>query len=233
VLTAALAIGDEMRIAGVLASAAALTALSFTSPATSAEFLFNNLSATSDGTQLATLVVPGLLGSGPLYDSFSTGSSSFFFSSVSLLLKAGNPADGGQYGLALFTDDAGSPGALIDPSNIKFDSDLSTSLEVVTFFPRILLAPNTRYWFGVEASPGASTAWSYSSDLSGVGVASESWADTDAEGPTNVFSNATGHGPFQLAIASPEPATWAMMLVGFGGLGLAAFHRRRKTVAAR
>ena len=58
------------------------------------------------------------------------------------------------------------------------------------------------------------------------------WADSNPDGTTNVFSNAVGHGPFQLAIASPEPATWAMMLVGFGGLGLAAFHRRRKTVAA-
>ena len=31
--------------------------------------------------------------------------------------------------------------------------------------------------------------------------------------------------------AVPEPSTWAMMLVGFGGLGYAAFRRRRTAVA--
>ena len=25
----------------------------------------------------------------------------------------------------------------------------------------------------------------------------------------------------------PEPSTWAMMLIGFAGLGYAAFHRRK------
>jgi hypothetical protein len=29
----------------------------------------------------------------------------------------------------------------------------------------------------------------------------------------------------------PEPSTWAMLLAGFAGLGLAAFARARKTVA--
>ena len=30
---------------------------------------------------------------------------------------------------------------------------------------------------------------------------------------------------------APEPSTWAMMLVGFGGLGYAALRRRRKALA--
>jgi hypothetical protein len=83
----------------------------------------------------------------------------------------------------------------------------------------------------LPGSSASSANWSYSSDLSGTGVAEEFWADT-LDGVPNVFSNADGHGPFQLALASPEPATWAMMLVGAGSLGLAAFHRRRKAVAA-
>jgi hypothetical protein len=32
--------------------------------------------------------------------------------------------------------------------------------------------------------------------------------------------------------AVPEPSTWAMMLAGFGGLGFAAFRRRRRTPVA-
>ena len=33
-------------------------------------------------------------------------------------------------------------------------------------------------------------------------------------------------------MAVPEPSTWAMMVVGFGGLGFAAYRRRRKVSAA-
>ncbi len=36
--------------------------------------------------------------------------------------------------------------------------------------------------------------------------------------------------PVAITAAVPEPATWAMMLIGFGGIGVAM--RRRKTVAA-
>ncbi|HEY5203832.1 MAG TPA: choice-of-anchor R domain-containing protein [Roseiarcus sp.] len=188
------------------------------------------MSAASGGTAPATV-----FGSGPLYDSFSTGNSGFYLASVSLLLNATDPGDGGEYNLAVLADFSGSPGDPISGSAvscIKLDSDLSTSLEVLTFFPRLLLSPNTRYWFGMSASPSSSANWSYSSDISGVGVAGESWANTAPDGTSDVFSNADGRGPFQLAIASPEPATWAMMLVGLGSLGLAAFHRRRKAITA-
>ena len=42
-----------------------------------------------------------------------------------------------------------------------------------------------------------------------------------------------GVPPFSLLdsvsmMAAPEPSTWAMMLIGFGGLGFAAYRRRRK-----
>jgi uncharacterized membrane protein len=43
-------------------------------------------------------------------------------------------------------------------------------------------------------------------------------------------SNGLSHG--FLATAAPEPATWAMMLLGFAGLGFVAYRRRRKAVLA-
>jgi hypothetical protein len=43
---------------------------------------------------------------------------------------------------------------------------------------------------------------------------------------------ATGNLTFQPAAAVPEPATWAMMLLGFGAMGF-AITRRRRTVLAQ
>jgi hypothetical protein len=37
---------------------------------------------------------------------------------------------------------------------------------------------------------------------------------------------------FTVEIAAPEPSTWAMMLVGFGGLGIAGYRAARRTAAA-
>ena len=69
--------------------------------------------------------------------------SDFYLASVSLLLNATDPGDGGEYNLAVLADFSGSPGDPISDtavSGVKLDSDLSTSLEVLTFFPRLLLS---------------------------------------------------------------------------------------------
>jgi PEP-CTERM motif len=52
------------------------------------------------------------------------------------------------------------------------------------------------------------------------------------------FANVTFSGEDQLFLdvtgtpAIPEPSSWAMMLVGFAGLGVAGWRAQRKTVAA-
>jgi hypothetical protein len=46
---------------------------------------------------------------------------------------------------------------------------------------------------------------------------------------TNVVFSSTGNAfEFSLGSAIPEPSTWAMMVLGFGGLGYAAFRRNSK-----
>jgi hypothetical protein len=47
--------------------------------------------------------------------------------------------------------------------------------------------------------------------------------------PTN-GGTVSGNSSFYLA-AVPEPATWAMMLIGFGGMGMAMRRRRRPVLA--
>ncbi len=46
----------------------------------------------------------------------------------------------------------------------------------------------------------------------------------------------SGDGELDISLVSagsavPEPSTWAMLLVGFGALGLAAFRRAKKRMA--
>jgi hypothetical protein len=45
----------------------------------------------------------------------------------------------------------------------------------------------------------------------------------------------SGAPPFALidsvALNAPEPSTWAMMLLGFAGLGYAGFRRRRNAIS--
>ena len=62
-----------------------------------------------------------------------------------------------------------------------------------------------------------------------LGLSPADFQPTFSEGEGNVASppNFPGFG----AAAAPEPATWAMMLLGFGALG-AALRRRRPTLAA-
>jgi hypothetical protein len=49
------------------------------------------------------------------------------------------------------------------------------------------------------------------------------FASTDKDSP---------YGAVVASVAVPEPATWAMMLIGFGGLGAALRMNRRRAFAA-
>jgi hypothetical protein len=49
----------------------------------------------------------------------------------------------------------------------------------------------------------------------------------DVIGPNGGTGSIAGNQIREISSAVPEPSTWAMMLVGFGGLGLAAMRRRR------
>jgi hypothetical protein len=42
------------------------------------------------------------------------------------------------------------------------------------------------------------------------------------------FSVLSSQNAFEFDMATPEPSTWAMLILGFGGLGYAAFRRRVK-----
>ncbi len=102
-------------------------------------------------------------------------------------------------------------------------------------FASVLLNPNSLYWIEVRVNSQSEIEWGTTADVFGPGVASNylAWSATD----DGFFLN-KGIDPFpsdnalQMEVnAAPEPSTWAMMLVGFAGLGYAGFRRAREPQA--
>jgi PEP-CTERM motif len=81
--------------------------------------------------------------------------------------------------------------------------------------------------------------WGFTSDVSGVGVA-QNYNSSNAT-DFDFFLN-QGVSPFKFdfafqmkvsGTAVPEPSTWALMLAGFGGLGLLVCRRRAALGSSR
>ncbi len=135
------------------------------------------------------------------------------------------PANGGKYGLDLVG--YGTTG------------EISQSIDTV-------LGKTYTVSFDYEANPGVSgptAGVGFNGDSSiGVVTGTGSWQTFKGTfvgtGGSQIFSvneiyGANNGGVFldNFSIAAPEPAAWALMLVGFGGLGV-ALRRRRTLVAA-
>ena len=98
--------------------------------------------------------------------------------------------------------------------------------------PTLALAANTRYWIGLLDNGQSNIAWTHAPDASGTGVAGEFWANSPG-GVLTVNANSDAATPFQMLVGATtisvsELSTWAMMLLGFAGLGWLARLRRRK-----
>jgi hypothetical protein len=198
-----------------------------------ADVLYDNLSVASAGADPAN---PSIYG--PLYNSFSTGSSGFSLSEIGLSLQAQNTVDLGTFTVTLLSGAA----AYADPTAIVFsstfnDSQLLASLSTfdVNFSP-ISLAADTRYW--VELSSTGSVQWSYASDASGTGVSgefSQNQGGTTLNGPTGDETQP----PYQMLIsdqqisAVPELSSWMMMILGLMGLVTVGQLRSTKSWVAK
>jgi hypothetical protein len=200
-----------------------------------AGILYDNLSVASAGADPANPTIFG-----PLYDSFSTGSSGFSLTEIGLSLQATNPLDFGTFTITLLS----AATAFANPAAIVFSSTFSDSqllASLSTFdvnFSQISLAADTRYW--VEVSSNGSVQWSFASDASGTGVAgefSENLGGVTLNGPPTPDGE-TGF-PYQMLIsdqqipAVPELSSWMMMILGLMGLGIVNQLRSSKGSAVR
>jgi hypothetical protein len=190
--------------------------------AVKADIIYDNISASIGAVTQGDAGVSSA-GSGPLGDSFSTGSSPSTLTDVQLLMSADTPTDGGAYTVSLLADSSTSPGALISPLAALPDSGLTAAgstppwtLIDVPVSPGISLAANTRYW--IEIGGANTTAnWAYDVANVGVGVANEFNFYAGSVSDNNSFT------PYQMTVmtaAVPEPAAMALSALVFAGLAL-------------
>jgi PEP-CTERM motif len=119
-------------------------------------------------------------------------------------------------------------------------SDLSAGLTIQHFsqFTNITLDPDAFYAISIHLNEqstedGATVGWGTTTDDSGPGVAdgyNSSIITDNGFFPNKPTPPPNNGGPiFQMevsAVATPEPSTWALMIVGLAGLGLLAYRRR-------
>jgi hypothetical protein len=194
-----------------------------------ADILYNSLNGTPS-TDLGTFAMGA---QGPQGDSFSTSASGLLLTDV--FLKLQGVQDGASFTVALYTDDnttctpacTGGPGALLYSIAAVADNSLSTSMADYDFTlsaPQLLTA-NTRYWIVGASSNNSGTLWSYTEDLSGVGVAGEFDIDTYGLGPVS-------NEPYQMEVAGntmPEPGPEGLLAIALATVGIARLRKRAQS----
>lgn len=155
---------------------------------------------------------------------FSSGTSTVITAIEAYLTASGNP---NQINLGIMADSSGLPSGpflystLVSPDNVNPVSLASLSWGVT---------PGTTYWLAAIAAPGTTGgSWNYSNSLIGnfaftSGHAGPPWSFNTFQGTpeARIFG--------ELAAAAPEPSTWAMLILGFAGIGF-MIHRQKSRAA--
>ena len=123
----------------------------------------------------------------------------------------------------LMTDDGGRPGVYLLSEGIS----LGVNSQVLLTSLDWTVTPGTAYWLIALASPGTTGAWEFSQSLAG----------TIAVGANVGFGTIPALLPEvriegELTAAVPELSTWAMMLLGFAGIGYGVYRRKRMAALA-
>jgi len=152
--------------------------------------LYDDSTASSTGS-VQVIDNLGLLGPGPDYQSFRTGSASVTLTSLAFDLSDNNPADGGTVTVTLYSDNGSdtAPNASLSTLGTIADSTLSAtaSFKTLTVSSSYTLAANTNYWIQLSTAGGA--YWYYTSNTNavaaGTGTSGQSFytggADNTAE----------------------------------------------------
>ena len=169
--------------------------------------------------------------SGPLADSFSTGSSAIYLTDVKVSLTYFGTIGDGSTHVDLFSDSSTAPGTLLTTVGTLADTNLTNGLVIYDFTlsTPYELAANTRYWIGLRADPtnGSVAAWSSSDSAAGTGVGSEY-----LQYQGGIYTN--DNGPWNMEVigsAVPEPTSIVSAFSGFMCLAWYSWLRKRKTAS--
>jgi hypothetical protein len=229
--------------------------IAFVSPAWAGAIVFDNLHGVTSSSAFAGGIDPVMSGT------FNTGPTPIRVKAA-LLLRDRFPEEGGPGDTYTVSIDGGIPlsdlsfdplGGLnyLNGSSVDFQGPVIKSVTLpVTGLPAawtverydqfasVVLNPNSLYWIEVRVNSESEVEWGITADISGSGVAGNylAWFNTD----DGFFLN-KGLDPFpfdnalQMEVsgtAAPESSTWALMLIGFAGLGYTRYRRLREPRAA-
>jgi hypothetical protein len=248
----------NMRLILATASIAGCVGLQSSAPAR-ATVLYDNLDypSTFADSVRATNPTTGAADDGPLADSFSTGAGPFTLTDVKIRAQeqSRTPTVNGLVTVSLLSDSGTSPGSVLAVLGTFGDSQLSRTNSTVLDFTvagGIALDPDTRYWIELTTDNNSRAGWNgvgngLDSTTTAYGTGPGQWGiggegeyffvgGAEAEGgyPTDVFPNGPGISvPYEMSVsgAVPEPSTWAMMLLGFGGVAFLACRRAKRNTA--
>jgi hypothetical protein len=222
-----------------LALALALCAATVTIPATSeAAIVFDNGPLDTSNGNDATGWVQA--------ENFSLGSATDVVGAAVYMGGFGSVVNyDGNFTYYLFADASGSPGAILASGSVSPNiSDLGGlgwvgggdvylfSFDLNSAFAA---AANTTYWFGFHASSDfdrddiywvLSSGTNSPAGMESDGGTFDNWTTSDNGGEHAFFLTDASVG------AVPEPATWAMMLLGFGATGFALRRSRKLRVVS-
>lgn len=190
-------------------------------PAAQAAALYDNLGSTLDGADPVQSY-------GPLANSFSSGNDMLRLRGVQLMLKSDSDQLSGRLQLDLLFDAAGAPGAVGATLGTLDSSVLATQDFAAYAFgvpADVVLAANQRYWLRLATADVLAVEWSWSTDLTALGVAGEaSYSQLLGVQPNSAA------GPYQMRLdvsEMPEPDGMWLVLAAISAAGFSARRTRR------
>lgn len=166
------------------------------------------------------------------YDTFSLNSAATVtgVSVTGLYFNPGPPGAITGFTLGFYADNAGTPGSQLQSVYIAGNGGETAdgSAFDYSFATNFSAQAGTTYWLSVVPDMVFPPQWGWSTATSGPGDGYQAFFGNGGTTGNNYAFTLTGN-----AVTSvPEPAAWALMLVGFGGLGVGLRARRRAAVAA-